>query len=172
MFSRQQKGGSQLVQWLSVQAGNMASDLQHNVRALMLRVSSPTPIPDGHDEVYSLRKQLRHQQQTHRELQTMLKNQALAIEAFQSKWQMAGQEAHAFIARTRAQSEDFARAALTTVQQFEDSLKRQYDGQLRPHVHALQDERRDHVRQEEDKTRKKLQHTLTQESSMYRDQLQ
>ena len=27
--------GTQLVQWLSVQAGNMAGDLQHNVRALM-----------------------------------------------------------------------------------------------------------------------------------------
>ena len=38
----------------------------------------------------------------------MLRNQALAIETFQSKWQMAGQEAHAFIARTRAQLEDFA----------------------------------------------------------------
>ena len=33
--------GSHLVQWLSVQAGNMAGDLQHNVRALMVRASSP-----------------------------------------------------------------------------------------------------------------------------------
>ena len=76
------------------------------------------------------------------------------------------------IARTRAQSEDFARAELTAVQRFEDSLQRQSDGQLRSRVRALRDECRDHVGQEEDKMRKELQHTLTQESSMYRDQLQ
>ena len=80
----------------------------------------------------------------------MLRNQALAIETFQNKWQMAGQEAHAFIARTRAQSEDFARAELTAVQRLEDSLQRQYHGQLRSHVNALQDECRKHVGQEED----------------------
>ena len=102
----------------------------------------------------------------------MLQNQALAIETFQSKWQMADQEAHAFIARTRAQSEDFVRAELATVQRFEDSLQRQCDGQLRSHVNALQDECRDHVGQEEDKMRKELQHALTQESSMCRDHLQ
>ena len=67
-------------------------------------------------------------------MQTMLRNQALAIETFQSKWQMAGQEAHAFIARTRSESEDFARAELTAVQRFEDSLQRQYDGQLYDHM--------------------------------------
>ena len=143
--------GSQLVQWLSVPAGNMAGDLQHNVRALMVRAGSPMPLSDGRDEVSSLRKQLRHQQQVHRELQTMLQNQALAIQTFQSKRQMAGQDAHAFIARTRAQSEDFVRAELTAVQRFEDSLQRQYDGQLRSHVNALQDKRREHVGQEEDK---------------------
>ena len=132
--------GSQLVQWLSVQAGNMAGDLQHNVRALMVRTTSPMPVLDGRDEVSSLRQQLRHQQQAHKELQTMLRNQALAIETFQSKWQMAGQEARAFIARTRSQSEDFVRAELTAVQRFENSLQRQYDGQLRSHVSALQDE--------------------------------
>ena len=165
--------GSQLVQWLSAQAGNMAGDLQHNVRALMVRASSPMPVSDGRDEVSSLRQQLRHQQQqAHKELQTMLRNQALAIETFQSKWQMAGQEAHAFIARTRAQSEDFVRAELTAAQRFEDSLQRQYDGQLRSHVHALQDECREHVGQEEDKMRKELQHALTQESSVCHDQLQ
>ena len=85
---------------------------------------------------------------------------------------MAGQEAHAFIARTRAQSEDFVRAELTAVQRFEDSLQRQYDGQLRSHVNALQDECREHVGQEEDKMRKELQHALTQESSVCHDQLQ
>ena len=44
--------GSQLVQCLSVQAGNMAGDLQHHVRALMVRASSPIPVSDGHDEVF------------------------------------------------------------------------------------------------------------------------
>ena len=164
--------GSRLVQWLSVQAGNMAGDIQHTVRALMVRASSPMPVSDGHDEVSSFPKQLRHQQQTHRELQTMLQNHALAIETFQSKWQKAGQEAHAFIARTRAQSEDFVRAELTAVQRFEDSLQHQYDGQLRSHVNALQDECREHVGQEEDKMRKELQHAFTQKSSIRHDQQQ
>ena len=58
------------------------------------------------------------------------------------------------------------------VQRFEDSLQRQNDCQLRSHVHALQDECRDHVGQEEDTLRKELQQALTQESSMCRDQLQ
>ena len=101
----------------------MAGDRQHNVRALMVRASSPMPVSDGresHDEVSSLRKQLRHQQQAHREIQTMLESQALAIQTFQSKWQMAGQEAHDFIARTRAQSEDLVRAEHTAVQRFEE----------------------------------------------------
>ena len=146
--------------------------ISSNVRALMDRVSFPMPVSDGRDEVSSLRQQLHHQQQAHKELQTMLRNQALAIEAFQSKWQMAGQEAHAFIARTRSQSEDFVRAELTAVQRFENSLQRQYDGQLRSHVNALQDECREHVGQEEDKMRKELQHTLTQESRVCRNQLQ
>ena len=66
----------------------MAGDLQHNVRALMLKASSAMLVAGGHDEVASLRKQLQHQQQTHREMQTMLKNQTLVIENFQSKWQM------------------------------------------------------------------------------------
>ena len=158
--------GSRLVQWLSVQAGNVAGDLQHNVRALRVRAGSPMPVSDGRDEVSSLKQQLRHQQQAHKELQTMLRNQALAIETLQTKWQMAGQEAHASIARTRAQSEDFVRAELTAVQRFEDSLQRQHDGQLRSHVNALKDECRDRVGQEEDKMRKELQHALTQDSSV------
>ena len=102
----------------------------------------------------------------------MLRNQALAIETFQSKWQMASQEALAVIARTRAQSEDFVRAELTAVQRLEDSLQRQCDGQLRSHVNALRDECRDHVGQEEDKMHKELQHALTQETSVCQDQLQ
>ena len=67
---------------------------------------------------------------------------------------MAGQEARAFVAKTRSQSEDFARAELLSVPRFEDSLQRQYDGQLGSHVHALQDECRDHVGQQEVKLRK------------------
>ena len=164
--------GSQLVQRLSAQAGNVAGDIQHNERALMVRASSPTPVSDGHDEVSSLQKQLRHQQQAHGELQTTLQNQALAIETFQRKWQMAGQEAHAFIARTRSQSEDFARAEPNAVQRFEHSLQRQYDGQLRSHVVALQDKCRECAGQEEDRMRQELQHALTQESSVCQDQLQ
>ena len=66
----------------------------------------------------------------------------------------------------------FVCAELTAVQRFDDSLQRQSDGQLRSHVHALQDECRDHVGQEEDKTRKELQHALTQASSICHDQLQ
>ena len=58
------------------------------------------------------------------------------------------------------------------MQRFEDSLQPQYDGQLRSHVHALQDECREHVGQEEEKMRKELQHALTQESSVRHDQLQ
>ena len=76
----------------------------------------------------------------------------------------------AFIARTRAQSEDFVRAELTAVQRFEDSLQRQFDGQLKSHVHALQDECREHIGQEEDKMRRELQHALTQ--GVCHDQLQ
>ena len=42
----------------------------------------------------------------------------------------AGQEAHAFIAKTRSQSEDFVQAEFMSVQRLEDSLECQYDGQL------------------------------------------
>ena len=75
------------------------------VRALMLRASSPRPVSDGRDEVANLRKQLRHQQNSHREMQTMLKNQTLAIETLQSEWQ-AGQEVHAFVAKIRLHRQD------------------------------------------------------------------
>ena len=54
---------------------------------------------------------------------------------------MAGQEAHAFVTRTRSEAEDLIRAELMTVQTFEDSLpRRQNDGQLRSRAHATQDE--------------------------------
>ena len=106
--------GTQRVQWLSVQAGNVAGDLQHNARVLMLRASSPMPISDGHDEVASLRKSGSRSSRS----ADYAKKQALAIETFQSKWQVAGLEAHAFIAKaakTRSQPEDFVRAELMAV---------------------------------------------------------
>ena len=53
---------------------------------------------------------------------------------------------------------------------FGSRRQRQY-GQLRSRVHAIQNECRDHVGQEEDQLRKELQQALTQESSMYRDRL-
>ena len=112
-----------------------------------------------------------NQPQTHRVMQTMLKNQTLTIKMFQSKWQMAGQKAHVFVTRTRSETENFVREEMVTVQSFEDSFQRQYDGKLRSHVHAIQDECQDRVGQEEDKLRKGLQKALTQKSSMYRDQL-
>ena len=49
-----QMDGSQFVQWLSAQAGNVAGDLKHNVRALMVRVSFPMPVSDGRDEVSTI----------------------------------------------------------------------------------------------------------------------
>ena len=150
----------------------MAGNLQHNVPAPMLRANSPMPVSDGHDEVANLREQLRHQQQIHREMLTMFKKkQILAIKMFQSKWQMVCQKVHAFITKTCSQSEDFVRAELMAVQRLAESLQRQYVGHLRSHVHALQDECRDHVGQEEDKLRKELQKALTQKSNMCRDQL-
>ena len=55
------RGSQQLVQWLSVQADHMAGSLQQNVRALMIRASSPMPSLDRHqDEVARLRAQLQH----------------------------------------------------------------------------------------------------------------
>ena len=101
----------------------------------------------------------------------MLQNQFLAIETFQSKWLMAGQEAHAFIARTRVQSEDFVLAKLTSVQRFEESLQRQYDGQPRSHVQVTRRMSRP-CWPEAGKMRKEVQDALTQESSVCQDQLQ
>ena len=76
--------------------------VQHNVRTLMFRASSPMPISDGHDEVSSLRKQLRHQQQTHRELQTMLKNQVLATRFSRANGKWLVKKFVPFAAKTRA----------------------------------------------------------------------
>ena len=53
--SQDNRGNQQLVQWLSVQADHMAGSLQQNVRALMVRVSSPMPSDSRHqDEVARL----------------------------------------------------------------------------------------------------------------------
>ena len=164
------RGSQQLVQWLSVQADHMAGSLQQNVRALMVRASSPMPSSDRHqDEVARLRAQLQHSKKINGDMRALLQNQALAIEQFQNRWQMAGQEAHAFVVRTRSESEDFVRAELGAIERFEDRMQRQYSGELQKHVHVLQDECREHVGQEESKLRNELTNALTHESQVCRD---
>ena len=168
--SQDNRGNQQLVQWLSVQADHMAGSLQQNVRALMVRASSPMPSDSRHqDEVARLRAQLQHSKKVNGDMRALLQNQALAIEQFQNRWQMAGQEAHAFVARTRSESEDFVRAELGAIQRFEDRVQRQYSGELQQHVHALQDQCREHVGHEESKLRKELTNALTHESQVCRD---
>ena len=77
------RGGQQLVQWLSVQADHMAGSLQQNVRALMVRASSPMPSSDRHqDEVARLRAQLQHSKKVNGDMRALLQNQALTIEQF------------------------------------------------------------------------------------------
>ena len=102
-------------------------------------------------------------------MRALLQNQALAIEQFQNRWQMAGQEAHAFVARTRSEPEDFVRAELGAIERFEDRVQRQYSGELQRHVHALQDQCREHVGHEESKLRKELTNALTHESQLCRN---
>ena len=168
--SQDNRGNQQLVQWLSVQADHMAGSLQQNVRALMVRASSPMPSDSRHqDEVARLRAQLQHSKKVNGDMRALLQNQALAIEQFQNRWQMAGQEAHAFVARTRSESEDFVRAELGAIERFEDRVQRQYSGELQQHVHALQDQCREHVGHEESKLRKELTNALTHESQVCRD---
>ena len=48
-------------------------------------------------------------------------------------------------------------------------MQRQYSGELQQHVHALQDECREHVGQEESKLRHELTNALTHESQVCRD---
>ena len=124
----------------------MAGSLKQNARALMVRASSPMPSSERHkDEVARLRAQLHHAMRTDHDMRAMLQNQALAIDQFQNRWQMDGQEAHAFVARARSESQDFVRTELGAIERFEDRMQRQYDGELQKRVHALQDERREHV---------------------------
>ena len=119
----------------------MARSLQQNARALMVRASSPMPSSERHkDEAARLRAQLHHAMRTNNDMRAMLQNQALAIDQFQSRWQMAGQEAHAFVARARSESQDFVRTELGAIERFEDRTQRQYDGELQKHVHILQEE--------------------------------
>ena len=168
--SQDNRGNQQLVQWLSVQADHMAGSLQQNARALMVRASSPMPSDSRHqDEVARLRAQLQHAKKVNGDMRALLQNQALAIDQFQNRWQMAGQEAHAFVARTRSESEDFVRAELGAIERFEDRVQRQYSGELQQHVHALQDQCREHVGHEESKLRKELTNALTHESQVCRD---
>ena len=97
------------------------------------------PSSDRHkDEVARLRAQLQHSKKTNQDMRVVLQNQALAIEQFQNRWQMAGQEAHAFVVRTRSESEDFVRAEHGAIERFEDRMQRQYNGELQQHVHVLQ----------------------------------
>ena len=44
------RGGQQLVQWLSAQADHMAGSLQQNAHALMVRASSSMPSSDRHKD--------------------------------------------------------------------------------------------------------------------------
>ena len=103
------------------------------------------------------------------DMRALLQNQALAIEQLQNRWQMAEQEAHAFVTRTRSESGDFVWAELGARSRLEDRMQRQYSGELQKHVHALQDECREHVGQEESKLRKELTNALTHESQVCRD---
>ena len=164
------RSGQQLVHWLSVQADHMAGSLQQNVRALMVRTSSLMPSSERHqDKIARLRAQLQHARRTNHDMRELLQNQALAIDQFQNRWQMVGQEAHAFVARTQSESQDFVRAELGAIERFEDRMQRQYNGELQKHVHALQDECREHVGQEESKLKNELTNALTHESQACKD---
>ena len=68
----------------------MAGSLQQNARALMVRASSPMLTLDRQqDEVARLRAQLQHSKKVNGDMRALLQNQALAIEQFQNRWQMA-----------------------------------------------------------------------------------
>ena len=88
-------------------------------------------------------------------MKAMLRNQALAIDAFQHKWQMAGSEAHFYSANKIPQSEDFVRCEMTAIESFESRLQQEYECRIRDRVLALQDECRDHVGNKEMQNSKK-----------------
>ena len=104
-------------------------------------LDTPPPELRGHaDEVARLKAQLQYQKKSNDEMKAMLHNQALAIDAFQHKWQMAGSEGQAFLQRTRSQSEDFVRCEMTAIERFESRRQREYECRIRDHVLTLQDE--------------------------------
>ena len=71
--SQDHRGNQQLVQWLSVQAAHMAGSLQQNVRALMVRATSPMPSDGRHeDEVARLRAQLQHAKKVNGDMRALL----------------------------------------------------------------------------------------------------
>ena len=86
--------------------GDMAGTLQHGVRARFCLTISPDLQAD---ELAHLREQLQRQRRSNLEMKQVLKNEALAIDAFQCMRQFAGQEAQSFAQRTRNNSEDFVR---------------------------------------------------------------
>ena len=48
-------------------------------------------------KLHDFERQLQHSKKVNGDMRALLQNQALAIEQFQNRWQMAGQEAHAFV---------------------------------------------------------------------------
>ena len=160
--------GQQLVHWFTVQ-GDMAGILQRGVRALTSRARNPDVIPQGPaDELARLREQLHNQRRNNLEMKQTLQNQALEIDAYQHKWQLAGQEAQSFGQPARNDSEDFVCCDLVAVERFESTLQKEYDAQLHTRMHALQDECRDHVTGNELKMRAELQQAPQHEFALCR----
>ena len=93
--------GHQFLQWLTVPAVDMTGTLQHGVRTLTTRTSSLEMVFLAHaDELVRLCEQLHRQHQYNLKMKHMLHNQAFAIDAFQHKWQFAGQKQN-FVQRTK-----------------------------------------------------------------------
>ena len=74
--------------------------------------------------------QLQYQNKNNTEMHPMLQNQALAIDAFQRKWQMAGNEAQAFTQCARSKSEDFVRCEKSAIDPFEIACKQSTNVEL------------------------------------------
>ena len=112
-----------------------------------------------------LHEQLRRQRRSNLEMKQMLQNQVLAIDAFQHKRQLAGQEAQSFVQCRRKNSEDFVRCELAAVERFESTLQKECDAQLHHRTLALQNKCWDHVAGEL-KTRAEFQQALQHESAL------
>ena len=90
--------GDQLIQWLTVQVGDVTCMLQQGVRAPLSQASaSLLELRDHVDDLARLKAQLQYQKRFNHEIKAMLHTQALAMDAFQHQWRMAGSEAQAFI---------------------------------------------------------------------------